>query len=214
MWKRGTLRQMFITFEGPEGAGKSTTLAAIAQRLREMNFEVVTTREPGAGDFGKKIREILLHGDDLDAKAELLLFLADRSNHVAKLIRPALESGAIVLCDRYADSTQVYQAYARGLDEDFVRQGNRFATGGLLPDLTLLFDIEPAAGLARIQSKDRMDSLPIEFHQKVRAGFLLEATSQPERWRILDASASSDEVLESAWALIQATLAAKGAKLG
>jgi len=194
---------MFITFEGPEGAGKSTALAAIADRLRQIGKTVVTTREPGAGDFGKQIRQILLHGEDIDPKAELLLFLADRSNHVATIIRPALDEGKIVLCDRYADSTLVYQAYARGLDDAFARAGNAFATGNLNPDLTLLFDLEPSIGLARLTNKDRLDAQPIEFHRKVREGFLKEASDQPARWRIIDASAGPNEVIEACWKHIQ-----------
>ncbi len=197
---------MFITFEGPEGGGKSTALAAVAERLRERDLEVVTTREPGAGEFGKTIREILLHGKDLDPRVELMLFLADRANHVATIIRPALEAGKIVLCDRYADSTLVYQAHARGLDETFVRAGNKFATGGLTPNRTLLFDIDPAWGLARIQSKDRLDAEPLAFHERVRAGFLREARVNPDRWKIIDASASPGVVLESCWKSIELLL--------
>jgi dTMP kinase len=194
---------MFITFEGPEGAGKSTALASLAERLRSLGRDVTTTREPGAGAFGKSIREILLHGEDLDPKAELLLFLADRANHVATTILPALESGSIVLCDRYADSTLVYQAYARGVDEQFARAGNAFATGGLKPDLTFLFDLDPAIGLSRLRSKDRLDAQPIEFHQRVREGFLWEADADTERWRILDASKDPEEVFESCWKILE-----------
>jgi dTMP kinase len=194
---------MFITFEGPEGAGKSTALAAVAERLRSAGTRVLTTREPGAGPFGKKIREILLHGEDLDPKAELLLFLADRSNHVASIIRPALDSGEIVLCDRYADSTLVYQAFARGLDEEFARAGNRFATGGLMPDITLLFDLDPEVGLRRLQAKDRLDSQPLEFHRRVRDGFLREAMANPRRWRVIDAAASPEVVFENCWEFIK-----------
>jgi dTMP kinase len=194
---------MFITFEGPEGAGKSTALAALAERIRASGQGVVTTREPGAGAFGKSIREILLHGDDIDPKAELLLFLADRSNHVATLIRPALSEGKIVLCDRYADSTLVYQAFARGLDEEFARAGNRFATGNLVPDLTLLFDLDPEIGLGRIRTKDRLDAQPIEFHRRVREGFLKEAAGNPARWRIVDASQDANVVLEKCWEILK-----------
>ena len=197
---------MFITFEGPEGAGKSTALATIAEKLRSLGHSVVTTREPGAGEFGKSIRQILLHGEDLDPKAELLLFLADRSNHVASIVRPALESGAIVLCDRYADSTVVYQSYARGLDIEFARAGNRFATGGLVPDLTLLFDLDPEIGLSRLTSKDRLDGQSIEFHRKVRDGFLVEAGMEPLRWRKVDASKNPEQVLEQAWQIIESKL--------
>jgi len=194
---------MFITFEGPEGAGKSTALSALAARLRTIGFEVLTTREPGAGDFGKRIREILLHGEEIDPKAELLLFLADRSNHVASIIRPALAAGQIVLCDRYADSTLVYQSYVRGLDEGFARAGNQFATGGLTPNLTLLFDIEPEIGLSRLTNKDRIDSQPIEFHRRVRQGFLREAASDGNRWKVVDASALPADVIENCWQIIE-----------
>lgn len=197
---------MFITFEGPEGAGKSTALAAVAERLGAMNQAVLTTREPGAGDFGRRIRELLLHGEELDPKSELMLFLADRANHVSRIIRPALEAGTVVLCDRYADSTLVYQCFARGLDESFVRAGNAFATGNLLPDLTLLFDLEPEVGLSRLVQKDRMDSQPLEFHRKVREGFLNEAKSHPQRWTVIDASQPREIVLEQAWHAIAARL--------
>ncbi len=187
---------MFVTFEGPEGAGKSTALAAAAERLRSEGLDVVITREPGAGEVGRHIREILLHGGDLEHRAELLLFLADRAQHVSTLIKPALAQGKWVFCDRHADSTTVYQALVRGLDEDFVRRGNAFATNGLKPNLTLLLDIDPVVGLARQESKDRLDSMPLEFHQRVRAGFLSEAKKEPRRWRTIDASKPPERVLE------------------
>ncbi len=198
---------MFVTFEGPEGAGKSTALAIIAERLRARGHSVLTTREPGAGELGKSIRQILLHGEDLDPKSELLLFLADRANHVSSVIRPALEEGTLVLCDRFADSTLVYQAYARGLDETFARAGNAFATGGLVPDLTLLFDIDPSIGLSRLQTKDRIDSQSLDFHYKVREGFLREAARDSSRWRIIDASADKDSVVSDCMSLFNQILA-------
>ncbi|AIE84163.1 dTMP kinase [Fimbriimonas ginsengisoli] len=188
---------MFITFEGPEGAGKSTALRAVAERLREAGRAVLTTREPGAGEFGGRIREILLHGDEMPAESELFLFLADRASHVRRVIRPALERGEWVLCDRYADSTLVYQAYVRRLDADFVRRANRFATGGLVPDRTFLLDLDPEIGLARLTSRDRLDAQPIEFHRAVRAGFLNLASEEPHRWRILDASSDPKIVIEA-----------------
>ena len=200
---------MFITFEGPEGAGKSTALATVADRLRAMGFDVLTTREPGAGDFGKSIRQILLHGEDLDPKAELLLFLADRANHVASIIRPALANSAIVLCDRYADSTVVYQAHARGLEEAFAREGNRFATGGLIPDLTILFDLDPHIGLSRLKSKDRLDAQSIDFHLLVRDGFLKEAEREPSRWRKVDAARSQELVFDDCWQIIESAIQSK-----
>jgi dTMP kinase len=187
---------MFITFEGPEGAGKTTAIAALADRLQRAGHQVIRTREPGAGDLGKKIRSILLEEDELDGKTELLLFLADRANHVQSVIRPALAEGKIVLCDRFTDSTLVYQGYAMGMDRDFIRTANDFATGGLSPDTTLLFDLPPEAGLARLQSMDRLDRKPLDFHQRVRAGFLREAHAEPRRWVLIDATRSAEQVLE------------------
>lgn len=186
---------MFITFEGPEGAGKTTAIGMISAQLRDRGETVVVTREPGSGELGSKIREILLHGNSMPPESELFLFLADRANHVASVILPALDRREIVLCDRYADSTLVYQSLVRGLNEEFVRQANRFATGDLQPELTFLLDIDPAVGLARLKSKDRMDREPIEFHQRVRDGFLALAKEEPNRWRVLDASMSSDLIV-------------------
>ena len=179
---------MFITFEGPEGAGKSTAIAAIAERLRVEGWQVCVTREPGSGEVGKQIREILLHGGGMSAESELFLFLADRANHVATIVRPALARGEVVLCDRFADSTYVYQALVRGLDREFVERANAMATGGLRPDATFLLDLPAEVGLSRLMSKDRMDSEPLEFHRRVRDGFLARSTEDPERWHVLDAT--------------------------
>lgn len=197
---------MFITLEGPEGAGKTTALAALAHGLRGEGREVVTTKEPGAGETGAAIRDLLLHGEALPAATELFLFLADRANHVARVIRPALEGGKVVLCDRFADSTFVYQAAVRGLDAAFVRQANAFATGGLQPDLTLLFDLDPEVGLARLKAKDRLDLEPLEFHQKVRAGFLRLAEEESARFRILDATRNPEDLAEAALAAVRERL--------
>jgi dTMP kinase len=190
---------MFVTFEGPEGAGKSTVLAEMARRLTESGREVVTTREPGAGAFGARIREILLHGDDMIPRAELFLFLADRAQHVASLVRPALAQGKLVLCDRYTDSTVVYQSLTRGLDLEFVKAANAFATENLIPDRTFLLDVDPQKGLSRVTHKDRMDGQPLSFHESVRKGFLLLARQNPERWVVVDANRSIDEVIEKVW---------------
>ncbi|MBI1756764.1 MAG: dTMP kinase [Fimbriimonas ginsengisoli] len=181
---------MFVTFEGPEGAGKTTVLKAVARRLEADGQRVVMTREPGEGEIGAKIRDILLSGGDLSPAAELFLFLADRAQHVASVIKPALAAGAFVLCDRYSDSTLVYQGYGRGLDLETLRGLNQLATGGLTPDLTLLLDLDPELGLARLSldKMDRMDRESIEFHRKVRDGFLREAKREPARWRVIDAA--------------------------
>jgi dTMP kinase len=152
------------------------------------------TREPGAGSLGQAIRQILLAPGDLDPKAELMLFLADRANNMATVIRPALERGAWVLCDRHADSTVVYQGMARGMDPEFIARANVFATGGVRPDKVLLFDLEPRIGLGRIRHKDRLDDMPLEFHERVRAGFLKLAALDPGRWEVVDASQDPETV--------------------
>lgn len=189
---------VFITFEGGEGVGKSTVIALVAEHLRAEGRDLVTTREPGAGPLGARIREVLLHSEAMNARTELFLFLADRANHVETIIRPALDAGRWVLCDRYADSTFVYQASVRGLDAEFVRAANDMATGGLMPDLTVLLDVDVRVGLGRLTSRDRLDAEPVEFHESVRAGFLAEAERAPFRWVVLDASQSAAEVAASA----------------
>lgn len=191
------IRPVFITFEGPEGAGKSTAIRSVAEALSADGWSVTVTREPGSGDIGARIRAILLdpNHEPLHPLAELFLFLADRAQHLATVIEPALAKEHVVLCDRYGDSTIVYQGYARGLNLDMLRDTNRVATGGRSPDLTLLFDLPAAVGLARLQDHDRLDAQPLSFHESVRAGFLAEAERDPRRWRILDASLPHDVVL-------------------
>lgn len=197
---------MFITFEGGEGAGKSTAIRALAERFQAEGREVLVTREPGAGSVGQAIRNILLHGETLDARAELFLFLADRAQHIATLVRPALMRGALVLCDRHGDSTVVYQGVGRGLSPELARELNTFATQGLTPDLTLLLDLPPEIGLSRVTDKDRLDAEPIEFHQKVREGFLAEAARDPWRWVVIEASRSAESVIEACEAAIRSRL--------
>lgn len=200
---------MFVTFEGPEGAGKSTAIKGIAEALEASGRSVLVTREPGAGTFGKKIRTLLLEEEAVVPQAELLLFLADRANHVSNIIRPALSGGKIVLCDRHADSSVVYQGYARGVDIDFLKRGNAFATQGLKPNLTLLFDLDPLIGLDRISAgrdNNRLDREPLEFHQKVRQGFLALAAEEPERWITLDATKAPDALCADALAEIERRL--------
>jgi dTMP kinase len=187
---------MFITFEGPEGAGKTTAIAGIAERLRNRGESVLVTREPGSGELGTKVREILLHGGSMPPEAELFLFLADRASHVRQTILPALDRREIVLCDRYADSTFVYQSVVRGLDPEFVNAANDFATGRLAPMVTFLLDIDPEVGLARIRSKDRLDREPLEFHERVRSAFLNLAAADPNRWRIIDGTLPAEQIVE------------------
>ena len=194
---------LFITFEGPEGAGKSTCILSVAARL---GVPVLVTREPGAGEFGRKVRTLLLEEGDLCPETELMLFLADRANHVQNIIRPKLAAGEIVLCDRHADSTLVYQGYGRGLDKEFLRSANRFATQGLVPDITFLFDIDPEIGLQRVAARsgaNRLDREPLEFHQRVRQGFLEIARLEPERFVVLDATQSPAELSDQVFDTIQ-----------
>lgn len=199
---------MFVTFEGPEGSGKSTAIKAVAERLRSEGVAVTLTREPGAGEVGARIRQLLLDPaiEGLHPRCELFLFLADRAQHVSTVIEPALARGDVVLCDRFADSTLVYQGYGRGLDLAELRDLNRIATAGRSPDLTLLFDLSPEAGLARVGDKDRLDSEPLEFHRRVREGFLAEAGAEPGRWVVIDAAASAEAVAEAALAAIRERL--------
>lgn len=204
---------MFVTFEGPEGAGKSTALKTIASKLTNLGHSVLTTREPGGGALGKRIRQMLLEEDAVSPETELLLFLADRANHVETIILPALQEGKIVLCDRHADSTIVYQGYGRGLDLEFLRQGNKFATKNLVPDLTLLFDLNPEIGLERLnptaegqRDVNRLDREPLEFHKKVRAGFLEIAKLEPQRFHILNAEKAPSDLAEDAFSEILSRL--------
>ncbi len=197
---------MFITFEGPEGAGKTTLINALQTRFVQIGREVVLTREPGAGDFGASIRQLLLEGDDISPPAELFLFLADRAENISRIVKPALQKGQIVLCDRHADSTVVYQGYARGLDVSELKKLNAMATQGLKPHLTILLDLPPQVGLSRQTKQDRLDRESLEFHQKVREGFLAEAKLDPNRWIILDAEKTPKEILEGCWNEIQSRI--------
>ncbi len=184
---------MFITFEGPDGSGKSTQLRMLAAALREEGVDVVTTREPGGTEIGDQIRAVIMNMKNkaMDPRTELLLFNASRAQLVEELIRPSLAAGKVILCDRYADSTMAYQGYGHGLDKDELRRLLNFATGGLKPDLTLLFDISAEAGLKRRLSNhdewNRMDDYALQFHERVRGGFRELAAADPERWVVIDA---------------------------
>ncbi len=202
-----TKRGLFVTFEGGEGSGKSTLIAALESALTIQGFSVICTREPGGSALGDQIRQLLLHtSGNICDRAELLLFLASRSQHVEELIKPALALGKIVLCDRFCDSTIAYQGLARGLGESTVRELCRFSTENLMPDLTFLLDLEPEIGFQRLKnagerngSVDRIESEPSDFHQQVRRSFLAIASNEPQRIKIIDASLSKvvicDQVL-------------------
>ena len=195
---------LFVTFEGGEGSGKSTQLARLAERLRDRGLDPLVTREPGGTPVAEAIRGVLLdHALGPGALTEALLMVAARADLVAKVIRPALASGRIVLCDRYTDSTLAYQGGGRGLDVAMLRELNREATGGLTPELTLLFDVAPEVGLRRREAAggapNRLDREPAPFHARVREQYLTLAAAEPARFRVLDASVSAEKLEALAW---------------
>lgn len=195
------MSRCFITFEGGEGAGKSTLIESLCEAFRRQGRSFCKTRAPGGTAVGQQIRNLILHANEckIHPRAELLLFLADRAQHVEELIRPALEAGKMVLCDRFNDSTVAYQGCARGFDEAWVRELCHFATGGLEPDLTLFLDIDPAVGLKRLpQAPDKIESESLLFHQKIREAYHRMAKREPRRFVILDASLPPEHVLQNA----------------
>ena len=203
---------MFITFEGPEGAGKTTILARVATRLKELG-EVLVTREPGGIKIAEKIRAIILDPEhiEMDERTEALLYAAARSQHYFERVAPALQQHKIVLCDRFIDSSLAYQGYARGLGIKEVLKINQFAIGNIMPDITILFDIEPAVGLARIAANDtrevnRLDKESLAFHEKVRAGYKEVAKMYPERTIVIDADDKIEVVEEKVWQALLARL--------
>lgn len=200
---------VFITFEGPEGAGKTTVIKNLYKRLMEDGQKVTLTREPGGIRIAEKIREIILDNDhqEMDAKTEALLYAAARRQHLAEKIVPALRDGMIVLCDRFVDSSLAYQGYARGLGIDEVLSINEFAIGETMPDLTVFFDIKPEVGLARIAANDkreenRLDKESLHFHQKVYEGYQELIQRYPKRIQVTDASLSQEQVTENVWEII------------
>jgi dTMP kinase len=202
-------RGAFITFEGSEGCGKSTQVKRLASRLEDLGLSVVVTREPGGTPIGERIRELLQfapEGQGMTAETELLLFEASRSQLIREIIRPALERGAIVISDRFADSTTVYQGVARKLDPATVRGLNEFAVGSDYPDLTIVLDLDVNAARTRmmrrarpVQSVDRMEQEPIEFYERVSEGYRELARREPDRVRLIDGSGSADEIESEIW---------------
>jgi dTMP kinase len=183
----------FVAMEGGDGVGKSTQSAAVAEWLRGRGFEVVTTREPGATPLGSVLRDLVLHAEEhrLGARAEALLFAADRADHMETVVRPALERGAVVLTDRHVDSSVAYQSGGRGLAAEDVTALSAFATDGVRPDLVVLLDLDPAAARARREERtgqaDKLEAEAVDFHERVRASFLARAKADPERYLVLDA---------------------------
>ena len=208
---------LFVTFEGGEGSGKSTQLKRLAERLRAGGLEPVVAREPGGTPLAEAIRTLLLDpAQSPGALSEALLMVAARADLVATVLRPALAGGRIVLCDRYTDSTLAYQGAGRGLDAVMLGQWNHAATGGLVPDLTLLFDLPPRVGLARRggagPAPNRLDLESEQFHSRVRARYLELARAEPARFRVVDATQPADTLAATVWAAVSGRLPALPAR--
>ena len=207
---------VFIVFEGGDGVGKSTQIERASKTLSELGCEVLVTREPGGSTLGQKIRGLLLDSEpgSVSDRTEALLFAADRADHVATVITPALARGAVVLCDRYVDSSIAYQGVARGLGVEQVAELSSWATDGLLPDLTIVLDLDPAVGLSRAaqasQSPDRMEQEPLEFHHSVRNAFLNAAALDPSRYEVVDASADLETVTQQVMVAVDAVIRVAG----
>lgn len=208
---------MFITFEGPEGAGKTTVIAEIYKRLESAGEAVLLTREPGGIRISEKIREIILDNEhqEMDGRTEALLYAAARRQHLVEKVIPAIEAGKIVLCDRFVDSSLAYQGYARGLGMDEVMAINAFAIEDTMPDLTIFFDIRPEEGLQRIErngerEQNRLDNEALQFHRDVYAGYEEVQSRFPDRIVQTDASAPLSEVTENVWKIISSQLISKG----
>lgn len=207
---------LFITFEGPEGSGKSTQIRRLAAALEAQNLPVLMTREPGGTTIGNAIRNVLLDParTEMSPRAETLLFNAARAQIVDQVIRPALDAGQLVLCDRYADSTLAYQGYGHGQVLEPLRRLGEYATGGLTPNLTIYLDIDVRDGLQRKQAGgaeewNRMEEKALAFHQTVRSGYLELAAAEPDRWLVVDAAQSIDAVHAAIIARLQTLLAAQ-----
>ena len=195
------MRGVLITFEGVEGSGKTTQMLGLARSLKRQGYRVERTCEPDGTGLGRAVRRLFEHGPQ--PLSEMFLFLAARHQHVAERIGPWLRRGRIVLCDRYTDATVAYQGYGRGLDPELIRELNVRATGGVLPDLTLLFDLDPAVGFRRIgRRRDHFERLTLAFHRRVRRGYLEIQRAEPKRVRVIDAAATPSAIA----AQVQATV--------
>lgn len=207
MTENDDTRGFLITFEGSEGSGKSTQISRIADRFEDAGYEVVVTREPGGTPIGEEIRHILMHAsesENMTPETELLLFAASRAQLVREIINPAVEEGKIVLCDRFMDSTTVYQGVARNIQSEPVSMINKFAVGDMVPDVTVVIDLDAEVGLARIKHRandlpDRMEQENIKFYQKVRNGYLMLAKAMPERFVVVDGELPRTELELVIW---------------
>ena len=203
---------MFITLEGPEGSGKTSHIPYLVEYFREKGYTVFPTREPGGTSIGEQIREVIhdLKNVEMHPRTETLLYQAARAQIVEQVIQPRLKAGEIVICDRYADSTIAYQGYGHQQDLEQVRALVRYATGGLVPDLTILLDVEVEIGLKRKQKADewnRLDAYTVEFHRRVRAGYLEMVNQEPNRWRVVDAGREWQSVQEELRGVIEERIA-------
>ena len=187
---------LFITFEGIDGCGKTTQINLLKEHLEKQGKKVLLTREPGAKGLGEKLREILLNYDgDVSPNCESFLFLADRAQHIDTIIKPAVERGEVVLCDRHTDSTIAYQGYGRGIDIKQIHMLNDLATSGMKPDLTFIFDIDIETSMQRVgKTKDRMESAGIEFFRKVREGYINISKEEPKRVKLIDGTKNIDDI--------------------
>ncbi|MFZ5997610.1 MAG: dTMP kinase [Nitrospirota bacterium] len=202
---------IFLSFEGIEGSGKTTQAKLLSDRLSEDGYEVVLTQEPGGTVISNRIREILLLPEHkgMSSMTELLLYNAARVQHLSEKILPSINEGKVVITDRFTDSTIAYQGYARGIDLTLITSLDIVATGGMRPDLTILFDLDVETGLKRnrgINKVDRFELEKVEFHKKVREGYLRIAEQEPQRVKVVDASLSSDEVKEQVWKIVKSKL--------
>ena len=197
---------LFITFEGGEGSGKSTQAKAIYKRLLSLNIPTLLTHEPGGTPLGNSLRRWLKDKEEIDPRTELLLFNASRAHLVSHVIRPALEKGTVVICDRFAESTIAYQGYGRGFDLNLIEAINNIAIQGLKPDLIFFLDIPVDHGLARKGRRDRFEREEIAFHQRVRNGYLDMAKKEPERWLVIDGSLPKKDIQGLIWQRVEPLL--------
>ena len=206
---------LFITFEGPEGSGKTTQIKRLTEHLHDRGCDVLAVREPGGTSISEQIRDVLhsLNNREMQPRTEILLYCAARAQLVGQVIRPHLESGGVVLCDRYADSTLAYQGYGRGLDLPTLRMILDFATGGLKPDLTFYLDIDVEAGLKRKRTGgdewNRMDDLEVEFYRRVRSGYLEMVAQEPARWVVVDAARDAETIAREIREIVERRLVVK-----
>lgn len=203
---------LFITFEGTDGAGKTTQIQRLAADLRQTSYDVCLTREPGGTPISEQIRDMLLNPDhsEMAATTELLLYAASRAQHVSEVIKPALEAGKVVISSRFADAMVVYQGYGRGLDLERIHRLNRIATDGVTPDVTFVLDLPVEIGLQRVQNSrgglDRLEREKIEFHRRLREGYQTIAQQEPQRLKIIDAQVSPKQVYAQIQSIIQPLL--------